>query len=97
MSEASAASVFAPAGELTMLAAPAFLEEGRQRARRGDLIVDLSQVTVADSAALALLLDWLRAARAAGHRLSVRALPEGMASLARLYGIESLLPCETGA
>ncbi|HRP25151.1 STAS domain-containing protein [Thauera sp.] len=89
--------MFVPAGELTMLAAPAVLEEGRQRAQRGDLIVDFSQVTAADSAALALLLDWLRAARAAGNSLSVRALPEGMASLARLYGIESLLPLEAGA
>ena len=33
-------------------------------ARAGDLVVDFADVTVADSAALALLLDWMRCARA---------------------------------
>ena len=36
-------------------------------------------------AALALLLDWMRCARTAGHALVVRNLPAGLASLAALY------------
>lgn len=78
-------------GALTMLTAPAMLEVGRRRAAEADLVVDFSAVTEADSAALALLLDWLRAARAAGHGVSFRALPAGLASLAALYDVDTLL------
>ncbi|HQV09575.1 MAG TPA: STAS domain-containing protein [Thauera sp.] len=46
-------------------------------------------------AALALLLDWMRCARAAGNRLAVRGLPAAMASLAALYDIDALLPLES--
>ena len=88
-------TVFAPAGELTMRSAPAVLEDGRRLARAGDLMVDFAGVTVADSAALALLLDWMRCARAAGNRLAVRSLPAAMASLAALYDIDALLPLES--
>ncbi|ATE58685.1 STAS domain-containing protein [Thauera sinica] len=79
-------------GALTMRTVAEMLESGRRRASEGDLVVDFAAVTEADSAALALLLDWLRAARAAGHELAVRALPAGLASLAALYGVDALLP-----
>ena len=92
--QGGAVTVFAPAGELTMVSAPAVLEDGRRLARAGDQVVDFAGVTVADSAALALLLDWMRCAREAGNRLAVRSLPAGMASLAALYDIDSLLPLE---
>ena len=92
--QGGAVTVFAPAGELTMASAPAVLEDGRRLARAGDLVVDFAGVTVADSAALALLLDWMRCAREAGNRLAVRSLPAGMASLAALYDIDALLPLE---
>ena len=94
MSAAEQAQVFAPTGELTMVSAPAVLEEGRRLLRAGDLVVDFAAVTVADSAALALLLDWMRSARATGNRMSVRNLPASMVSLAALYDIDSLLPQE---
>ena len=93
--QGGAVTVFAPAGELTMVAAPAVLEDGRRLARAGDMVVDFAGVTVADSAALALLLDWMRCARAAGNRLAVRGLPAAMASLAALYDIDALLPLES--
>ncbi len=79
-------------GPVTMQTAPELLGQGRARIAAGDVTVDFSAVTAADSAALALLLDWQRAARAGGHRLSVRGLPAASESLARLYGIEELLP-----
>ena len=93
--QGGAVTVFAPAGELTMVSAPAVLEDGRRLARAGDMVVDFAGVTVADSAALALLLDWMRCARAAGNRLAVRRLPAAMASLAALYDIDALLPLES--
>ena len=93
--QGGAGTVSAPAGEVTMVPAPAVLEDGRRLARAGDMVVDFAGVTVADSAALALLLDWMRCARAAGNRLAVRGLPAAMASLAALYDIDVLLPLES--
>ncbi|MCK6407963.1 STAS domain-containing protein [Thauera sp.] len=89
--------VFAPAGALTMSSAPTLRAEGQRLARAGDLVVDLAAATAADSAALALLLDWMRCARAAGHALVVRNLPAGLASLAALYDVDELLVRESRA
>ena len=96
MSDARAA-VFAPQGPLTMQSAAAALEEGRRLAKAGPLVVDLAAVPAADSAALALVLDWLRIAREAGHRITLRGLPPGLSSLAALYDIDTLLPLEPAA
>ena len=56
-----------------------------------ELTVDLSGVPAADSAGLALLIDWLASARALGKTLRYRQLPPALASLARLSEVESLL------
>lgn len=78
-------------GPLTMSTVGRYLQEGRRRAAAGGLQVDLSAVTEADSAALALLLDWLRSAQSAGHAFGVSALPAGLSSLAALYGVDEVL------
>nr|MBL8456214.1 STAS domain-containing protein [Zoogloeaceae bacterium] len=88
--------VFRPQGRLTMASAAPVLAEGRARARAGDLRVDLSALTEADSAALALLFDWMRCARSHGHRLAVTGLPASLASLAELYGVRELVPTDEG-
>ena len=48
--QGGAVTVFAPAGELTMVSAPAVLEDGRRLARAGDMVVDFAGVTVAVAA-----------------------------------------------
>ena len=83
--------VFRPEGSLTMATAMPILTEGRARALAGDLMVDLSGLTDADSAALASLLDWIRSARSQGHRLTLTGLPDSLASLADLYGVSELV------
>ena len=97
MSDAFVPTVFAPQGPLTLFTSAAVLEEGRRLVMTGELVVDLGALTAADSVALALILDWLRAARGAGHRLSLRKLPAGLASLAALYDIDTLLPLDSAA
>ena len=94
MSAAVLPQSFAPQGALTMFTCTEALAEGRRMALRGPLLVDLAAVTEADSAALALILDWVRAARGAGQTITVRNLPAGLVSLAALYGVDSLLPLE---
>ncbi|MCL2160352.1 MAG: STAS domain-containing protein [Betaproteobacteria bacterium] len=58
----------------------------------GDLVFDFSGVTRVDSSALALLLAWLRRSRARGRVVELRAPPESLLALARLYGVDALLP-----
>ncbi len=94
MSDAVVPQVFAPQGALTMFTSSAALTEGRRLALKGPLLVDLAAVTAADSAALALILDWLRVARGAGQTITLRNLPDGLASLAALYDVDHLLPLE---
>ena len=82
-------------GALTMSTVGARVEAGRAKAAAGDLEIDLSAVSEADSAALALLFDWMRTARDGRHTLSVTGLPAGLRSLAALYGVDELLPANS--
>ncbi|MCK9986716.1 MAG: phospholipid transport system transporter-binding protein [Azoarcus sp.] len=91
---ADAGKVLAIEGELTMATAAQWIERGRAVARDEDLVVDLSAVSAADSSALALLFDWMRVARASGHKVRQTGMPAGMLSLATLYGVDELLPAE---
>jgi phospholipid transport system transporter-binding protein len=53
--------------------------------------IDCSGVTAADSAGLAVLLDWLAAAQLAGHKLTFSGLPPGMSALGRISEVSELL------
>lgn len=54
--------------------------------------VDLAGVGAFDSAALALMLDWVREAAQGGARLRFVHLPENLLTLASLYGVLELIP-----
>lgn len=58
----------------------------------GDLPIDLSAVSRADSAGVALLLAWLRQAQVAGVTLRYQQMPAQMASIVQLCGLTQLLP-----
>jgi len=79
-------------GPLTLSNVARVLEEGRQHLEEGVRQVDLGEVTELDSALLALLLAWLRDARARQREISFVNLPESLQTIARLYGVDSLLP-----
>jgi phospholipid transport system transporter-binding protein len=79
-------------GPVTLANAARLLDEGRQHIAEGARTVDLAEVTELDSALLALLLAWLREARAAKRELALANLPQALQTLARLYGVEELLP-----
>ena len=84
-------------GALTMETAASRLAEGRRLASSGNLLLDLSAVTDSDSAALALIIDWVKTARAAGHGVTIQGMPAGISSLAELYGVAELLPLNEAA
>lgn len=54
--------------------------------------IDLSEVTEADSSAVAVLLAWVRAAQEQGRTVTIVNSPDSVRSLAALYGVAELLP-----
>jgi len=52
------------------------------------------RVVRADSAGLALLVEWMRAARRAGRPLRYRAIPPQMLAIARVSSLDQVLPLE---
>jgi phospholipid transport system transporter-binding protein len=79
-------------GPVTLGNVAALLEDGRRHVAEGVRTVDFAEVSEMDSAALALCLAWLRDAKAAGASLVFANLPESLQTIARLYGVQSLLP-----
>jgi phospholipid transport system transporter-binding protein len=58
---------------------------------RGPLEIDCQGVESTDSAGLAVLIDWLGAARVTGRSLRYRGLPADLSALARISQIEEFL------
>jgi len=71
--------------------AAGLLEQGLAAITSGDTVIDLAGVATVDSAAVALLLAWQRAAAGQGKRLTFASVPPGIASLAELYSVDALL------
>ena len=55
------------------------------------VIFDLSRIEEADSSALAVMLGLVRAAQAQGVSMSFVEVPQGVVTLARVYGIDEFL------
>ena len=79
-------------GPVTLANVAGLLEEGRRHLAEGVQTVDLGEVSEMDSALLALLLAWLRDAKARERALAFANLPESLRTIARLYGVDRLLP-----
>ena len=80
-------------GTITMASVSRLRTLGLQAFARGSGAVelDLSGVARADSSSLALLIDWLAWARAAGRTMKFIGLPASLLALARLSDVEDLL------
>lgn len=83
--------MFNPSASLTVANAKTALAEGLGAIASGQTGFDLADVTVVDSAAVATLLAWQRAALARGTTLAFSNLPANLQSLAALYGVAELL------
>lgn len=53
-------------------------------------VIDLGEVTQVDSAALALVIEWLRWARTHGKQLGLINVPAALRALARISEVENL-------
>ncbi len=85
---------FQPAPSLTVENARDMLAAGLQAIAGGQHVIDFSGLTQVDSAAVAVLLAWQRAARDRKIVLSFINLPDMLQSLAELYGVAGLLPTQ---
>ena len=81
---------FAPT-RLTLDDAAATVGDGLRALATGETEIDLASLQRFDSSALAALFEWRRAASARGVTLRIANLPEGLVSVARLYGVAHLL------
>jgi len=79
-------------GPVTLANVAQVLEEGLQQIRDGARTIDLREVTELDSSLLAMLLAWLREAKRRNSEVAFANLPQGLETIAQLYGVEGLLP-----
>jgi len=79
-------------GPVTLANVARVLEEGVQQIREGVRTIDLGGVTELDSSLLAMLLAWLREAKLHNAEVAFSNLPRGLETIARLYGVDGLLP-----
>ncbi len=80
-------------GPLTFDTVPRVLAEtaGWFRSAAADITIDLKEVSRADSAGLALLVEWLRRATAAGRTLRLANAPEQLRSIIRVNNLSKAL------
>lgn len=83
---------YAVSGELSFDTVPAVWQQTRDWFAAGGVsTVDLVGVTRADSAGLAMLLEWVGEAQRRGGHVTFDNVPEQMHALARLTGLVSVL------
>ncbi len=84
-------------GALTFDSVPALYNDSKGWFAAGsELVIDLVQVERADSAGLALMVEWLRLARLADCRLRFANIPVQVQTLIRVNGLQDAL-LDTGA
>ena len=64
---------------------------GQGKVEQGALVIDAAALRSFDTAAIAVLLEARRLARAAGRAIEVRSAPATMIELSGLYGVDELL------
>jgi phospholipid transport system transporter-binding protein len=79
-------------GNIDMDTVSVLFATGMKHLASNDLHVDFSRVESVDSAAVSMLLGWTRAAQRGHRALHLVAVPDDLLSLARLYGVEDMLP-----
>jgi phospholipid transport system transporter-binding protein len=84
--------VYAVEGPITMGESSARLAEGDEALARGESEFSLKRLAGSDSSALAVLLAWRRRAQQRNGSLSFVEVPQSLATLAGLYGVEPFLP-----
>jgi phospholipid transport system transporter-binding protein len=77
--------------EISLRNAVAASQAGLTAIKSGETEFDLSRLTVVDSAAVAVMISWQRAASLQNKALAFHAIPASVNSLLALYGMSELL------
>jgi phospholipid transport system transporter-binding protein len=80
-------------GSITLENVRSLLERGDALLSARELCVDFSGLSAADSAAIALMLAWTRAASARGTRIAFENCPTSLRTLAALYDVGDFIAC----
>ena len=87
----------AASGELGFATAATALQAGLALIGRGqDWTIDLAGVSAGDSAGLAVLVEWISAARAQGGTLRYAGVPAQILAIARISDLDRLLLDQSG-
>ncbi|OGV76904.1 MAG: hypothetical protein A3I83_07220 [Methylotenera sp. RIFCSPLOWO2_02_FULL_45_14] len=79
-------------GDILMDNANAVLQESNALAMADDIHIDFSAISNVDTAALSLMMEWQRRAISSGNKkIHFTHLPEGLVSLAALYGVTDFI------
>jgi len=80
-------------GELSFQTVPKFFSANRDIFKDADkdLHIDLDGISRADSAGIALLIEWQRQAQQQNLKISFYNIPSQLMAIARLSGVESIL------
>jgi phospholipid transport system transporter-binding protein len=90
--EERGAGRFSVIGALNFESAPDLYHRSRAQFKNAtQMLIDLSGVTQADSAGLALLIEWMRWARANNQQIGFENSPSQLLALARISDIDELL------
>jgi len=84
-------------GRLTIDTVAGLFNSGLQSNGQTALMVDMSGVETVDSAAVSLILAWVREARRSNINLTFSNVPGNLLSLADLYGVSDSLPLHSGS
>jgi len=80
-------------GELTFATVNAVLEQSEQVFKPlTSLDIDLSELVHSDSAGLALLVHWMRAANKENKKITFQNIPAQLLAIADVSGLDELLP-----
>lgn len=84
-------------GQMTFQSVPQFFARSDKWLQgSGKITIDMHGVTLADSAGLALMLEWQQLARAAGREMVFTNMPEQMRDLIRVNGLTQVFGMNHG-
>lgn len=83
--------MYQPAQELSLQNAVKSVQAGLAAIAQGQIDFDLSALAVVDSSAVAVMLEWQRAAKRIDKVITFHHVPANVSSLIELYGLSDLL------
>lgn len=88
------ASAWALSGEVTTLNAVALRQDGERLLKDAatEVVVDLMGISRSTSAAISVLLCWMREAERLNKQLQFANMPDKMFDVARVSGLDAVLP-----